>query len=82
MQKIDFLVKKAIKGAFCLSLSRFASRVTARIELDAGDTQAVARDANLFEERQNAPKMAFFTKQSIFCIKTKLILYRKRFFFL
>ena len=76
----DSLVKKAIFGVFCLSSNRLASLVTARIELDAGVTQAVTRDANLFEERQNAPKMAFFTKQSIFCTKTKLILYPKIFF--
>ena len=55
MQKIDFLVKKAIQGAFCLSSNRFASRFTARIDLDGDLTHAVMRDANLFEERQNAP---------------------------
>ena len=55
MKKIDFLVKKAIKGAFCLSLNRFASRVTAQINLDVGLTQAVTCDTNLFEERQNVP---------------------------
>ena len=65
MQKIDCLVKKAIFGVFCLSSNRLASRVTARIELDAGVTQAVTRDVNLLEERQNAPYMTFFTKKSI-----------------
>ena len=40
MQKIDCLVKKAIFGAFCLSSNRFASCVTARMELDAGLTFA------------------------------------------
>ena len=55
MQKIGFLVKKAILGAFCLSSSRFVSRVTARVTLASSVIQAVTRDANLLKERQNAP---------------------------
>ena len=62
MQKIDCLVKKAIFGVFCLSSNRFASRVTARIELDAGVTQAVARDARRESVRgkTKCPKNGFF----------------------
>ena len=82
MQKIYLLVKKAIWGALCLSLSRFASRVTARVTPASSVIRAVTRDANLLDERQKAPYMAFFTRKSIFCIKAKLILYPKRFFFL
>ena len=52
MKKIAFLVEKAIWVAFCLSLSRFTSHVTAaKIELDVGLSRAVKCDANLHEDQ-------------------------------
>ena len=55
MQKIDFLVKKDIKGAFFVSSSRFASRVTAQVTPASSVIRAVTHDANMLEKRQNAP---------------------------
>ena len=71
MQKIDFSVKKAILEEFCLFWNRFASHVTARLMTLSSLIRAVTGDTNLFD-RQNAPKMAFFTKQSIFLHRCKV----------